>query len=93
MTHDEQLIPTRGSRDFGTSLADLTQSKGYESRYGTAARENNLKDYVFVILRRKWLILSLMLVVTSLATIQAYRDPSIYEGVTKLRIEPRPQSL
>src|SRR5689334_1387020 len=95
MTHDEHLVPASASHDLGTTLADLTQSKGYGkyARYGSATPETNLKDYLFVVLKRKWLILSLMLVITSLATIQAYRDPSIYEGVTKLRIEPKPQSV
>ena len=41
----------------------------------------------------KWLIMSLILVVTSLATIQAYRDPSIYEASTTIRIEPKPNVL
>src|SRR6266571_7729607 len=95
MTHDEHLVPARSSRELGTTLADLTQTKGYGKypRYGTTAPETNLKEYLFVVLKRKWLIMSLMLVITSLATIQAYRDPSIYEGATKLRIEPKPQSV
>src|SRR5258706_436618 len=33
--------------------------------------------------------MSLILVITSLATIQAYRDPAIYEGATTIRIEPK----
>ncbi len=95
MTHDEHLVPASASREVGTTLADLTRSKGYDkyARYGSAATETNLKEYVFVVLKRKWLIMSLMLVITSLATIQAYRDPSIYEGATKIRIEPKPQSV
>src|SRR6185436_20150909 len=42
---------------------------------------------------RKWLILSLVLVITSLVTIQAYREPSIYQGSSTIRIEPKPQSI
>src|ERR1700752_1453361 len=92
MTHDERLIPARERRDLDRPLTDLTQSKPY-GRYGNAAAEINLKDYLFVVLKRKWLIMSLVLVISSLATIQAYRDPSIYEGATTIKIEQKAQSI
>jgi succinoglycan biosynthesis transport protein ExoP len=92
MTHDEHLVPARTGRDLDATLADLTQSKPYAnkySRYGSEPADTNIKQYLFIVLKRKWLILSLVLVITSLATIQTYRDPSIYEGVTMVRIEGR----
>src|SRR5260370_14836589 len=91
MTHDEHLVPARAERDLNPTLAELTQGKPYGkySRYGATPVEANLKEYLFVILKRKWLILSLVLVITSLATIQAYREPSIYEGATTILIEPK----
>src|SRR5215813_13791638 len=92
MTHDDRLVPARKGGDLDRSLADLTQSKPY-GRYGNAGAEVNLKEYLFVILKRKWLIMSLVLVVTSLATIQAYREPSIYEGATTIKIEQKAQSI
>src|SRR5215813_1336523 len=92
MTHDDRLVPARKGGDLDRSLADLTQSKPY-GRYGNAGAEVNLKEYLFVILKRKWLIMSLVLVVTSLATIQAYREPSVYEGATTIKIEQKAQSI
>jgi capsular exopolysaccharide synthesis family protein len=91
MTHDEHLVPARAGRDLDTTLADLTKTKPYAKYpgYGTAANETNIKEYLFIVLKRKWLILSLMLVITSLATIQAYRDPSVYQGTTMIRIDGR----
>lgn len=92
MTHDEHLVPARSGRDLDATLADLTQSRGDANRYaryGSTPTDTNIKQYLFIILKRKWLILSLMLVITSLATIQAYRDPSVYEGTTMVRIEGR----
>ena len=93
MTQDERLIPVRG-RDLDTRLSEIAQGKSY-AKYGTYGNqpENNLREYLFVILKRKWLILSLVLVITSLVTIQAYREPSIYEGSTTIRIEAKPQSV
>ncbi len=95
MTHDEHLIPSAAGREVDVALADLAQEKSYSrySRYGSAPSETNLKEYLFIVLKRKWLILSLVLVVTSLATVLAYRDPAIYEGVTTVRIEAKPQNV
>src|SRR5216684_1836053 len=92
MTQDERLIPANHNLD--RSLTELAQSKPYGKydRYAGAQTETNLRDYFFVILKRKWLIMSLVLVVTSLVTIQAYRQPSIYEAATTIRIEAKPQS-
>lgn len=92
MIHDERLVPARDGRDLDRSLADLTQSKPY-GRYGNTSADLNLKEYLFVVLKRKWLIMSLVLVITSLATIQAYREPSIYEGATTIKIEQKAQSI
>ncbi|HYW71507.1 MAG TPA: Wzz/FepE/Etk N-terminal domain-containing protein, partial [Pyrinomonadaceae bacterium] len=93
MTQDERLVPAHGGREGNRSLAELTQSKGYGGRYGSSPSEANFKEYLFVVLKRKWLILSLLLIITSLATIQAYRAPSIYEGATTIRIEQKARSI
>lgn len=95
MTHDEHLVPARAGRDMDSTLAELTQGKPYTKygKYDAPVAETSIRDYLFVILKRKWLIMSLALVITSLATIQAYREPSYYEGATTIRIEPRGQSI
>src|SRR5713226_1166241 len=94
MTKDEHLIPVRPGPGVNTTLAEITQARAYEKygKYGAPA-ENHLRDYLFVVLKRKWLILSLVLVVTSLVTIQMFRSPSIYEGETTIRIEAKPKSV
>src|ERR1051326_1010774 len=90
MTQDERLLPVRPPREADTSLAEIAQARAYGkySRYGNQP-ETNLREYLFIILKRKWLILSLVLVITSLVTIQAYREPSTYQGSTTIRIEPK----
>jgi capsular exopolysaccharide synthesis family protein len=89
MTQDERLVPARSGRDLDATLAELTQSKPYGRYGGSPPTDTNLREYLFIILKRKWLIMSLILVLTSLATIQAYRDPNVYEGATTIRIEPK----
>lgn len=89
-TQDNRLIPVSADRGLDRPLSDLAQSKPYG--YG-AAHDPSLKDYFFVILKRKWLILSLVLVVTSLVAIQSFRSPSIYEGQTTIRIQQKVPSI
>jgi capsular exopolysaccharide synthesis family protein len=86
MSQDNRLLPvTAVDRALDRPLGELAQSKPY----GVAQTETNLRDYLFVVLKRKWLILALVLVVTSLVTIQMYRMPSIYEAATTIQIEPK----
>src|SRR6187431_1359910 len=89
-THDNRLIPVgldRGGLD--RPLSDLVQSRPY----GVAAETGSLKDYLVVVLKRKWLILSLVLVITSLVAIQSFRAPSIYEGETVIRIQQKQPNI
>lgn len=87
MSQDNRLLPVSAlDRSIDRPLADFTQAKPY----GVSGLEpTNFRDYLFVVLKRKWLILSLVLVVTSLVTIQAFRAPSIYAGETTIRIEQK----
>ncbi|MGI9165369.1 MAG: GumC family protein [Pyrinomonadaceae bacterium] len=91
MSQDNRLMPVSAlDRSVDRPLAEIAQSKPY----GVAAMEpTSIRDYLFVILKRKWLILSLVLVVTSLVAIQMFRQPSIYQGETTIRIEQKPRSV
>src|SRR6266404_813489 len=91
MSQDNRLIPvTALDRSLDRPLSDLTQSKPY----GVSGTEPaTIRDYLFIVLKRKWLILSLVLVITSLVTIQAFRAPSIYQGETTIRIQQKPMSV
>src|SRR5205807_4229296 len=92
MTKDEHLVPARAGRELDSPLAEIAQAKAYE-KYGRTPTESSLKDYLFVILKRKWLIMSLVLVITSLVTVQAYREPSTYEGRTIIQIQAKQQNI
>ena len=87
MSQDNRLLPVSAlDRGLDRPLAEFTQAKPY----GVSGLEpTSFRDYLFVVLKRKWLILSLVLVVTSLVTIQAFRSPSIYAGETTIRIEQK----
>jgi len=88
---DNRLIPVPGlDRGLDRPLSDLVQSKPYGISGDDPAA---LKNYLFIVLKRKWLILSLVLVVTSLVAIQSFRSPSIYEGETTIRIQEKTPSV
>ncbi len=91
MSQDNRLLPSLPAveRALDRPLGEIAQSKPY----GVSQNETNIRDYLFVVLKRKWLILALVLVVTSLVTIQMYRMPSIYEAATTLQIEPKRNSV
>src|SRR4030095_9651390 len=92
MSQDNHLmpIPAGGERGLDRPLSDMNQVRSY----GPAATEpNQLRDYLFVVLKRKWLIISLCFVVTSLVAVQMFRQPSIYEAEATIRIEQRTQNV
>ncbi|MEN3327391.1 MAG: polysaccharide biosynthesis transport protein [Acidobacteriota bacterium] len=91
---DNRLIPVSGlDRGLDRPVSDLAPGKTYGG-YGVSVDDpNTLKDYLTIILKRKWLILSLVLVVTSLVAIQSFRTPSIYEGETIIRIQEKKPSI
>jgi succinoglycan biosynthesis transport protein ExoP len=92
MSQDNRLLPLSPGTSLDRPLSDLTQSKKY---YGasTTAEPTHLRDYLAVVLKRKWLILSLVVVVTSLVTVQMYRLPPIYEAETTIQIEPKRRTI
>ena len=87
---DNRLIPVGLDRGLDRPLTDAIPSKPYGASANDPA---NLKDYLFVVLKRRWLILSLVLVVTSLVAIQSFRAPSIYEGETTIRIQQKQPNI
>lgn len=91
MSQDNRLMPMPAvDRALDRPLSDIGQVRSY----GPAASEpSQLRDYLFVVLKRKWLILSLCLVVTSLVAIQMFRQPSIYEAAATIRIEQRAKNI
>ena len=90
MAQDNRLMPVSAlDRNIDRPLADFVSAKPY----GVSGEPTTLRDYLFVVLKRKWLILSLVVVITSLVTIQSFRAPSVYLGETTIRIEQRPMSV
>lgn len=91
MSPDDRLLPLSGvERGLDRPLREPVQAKPY----GVSPMEpTHLRDYMQVVLKRKWLILTLALVVTTLVTIYMYRQPNIYEAATTIQIEDQASSI
>jgi polysaccharide biosynthesis transport protein len=86
MAQDNQLLPISSLDRMDRRLSDLTQSRPYGV---TGSEPAAFRQYLFIVLKRKWLILTMVLVITSLVAIQSFRLPPIYQGEATIRIEPR----
>jgi capsular exopolysaccharide synthesis family protein len=93
MSQENRLLPLT-SETLDRPLRDLAASPVPMPASSVSASEPaHLREYLAVVLKRKWLILSLAIVVTSLVSIQMYRTPSIYEALAQIQIEQRPRSV
>ncbi len=91
MMQDNRLLPLP-SDTLDRPLRDLAQPVPVVAAV-SPQEPAHLREYLNVVLKRKWLILSLMVVVTSLVAIQMYRLPSQYEAQATLQIEQKPRSV
>jgi len=92
MSQDNRLLPLTPGANLDRPLRDLTQPERPNNTY-SLAEPTHLRDYLSVVLKRKWLILSLLVVVTSLVTIQMYRQPTMYAARTTIQIEQKTKNL
>jgi len=52
-------------------------------------KQSDLRDWFRLILHRKWLIISVVVIVTSTTVLFAYSQPSIYEASATVQIDPK----
>ncbi|MDQ5838688.1 MAG: polysaccharide biosynthesis tyrosine autokinase [Acidobacteriota bacterium] len=86
MMQDNRLLPL-SSEALDRPLRELAQPVPVAA--ASTQEPAHLREYLAVVLKRKWLILSLVVVVTSLTAVQMYRMPSIYEAETTIQIEQK----
>jgi capsular exopolysaccharide synthesis family protein len=95
MSQDNRLLPL-SPETLDRPLRDLAAPPAVSAAQPIAvasAEPAHLREYLAVVLKRKWLILSLMVVITSLVSIQMYRLPSVYEASTQIQIEQKPRNV
>lgn len=92
MSQENRLLPLT-SETLDRPLRDLAAPMVAPAASVSANEPAHLREYLAVVLKRKWLILSLIVVVTSLVAIQMYRTPSIYEAQTQIQIEQKQRDV
>jgi capsular exopolysaccharide synthesis family protein len=93
MSQENRLLPL-SSDALDRPLRDLAAAPAAVPAAAVSPHEPaHLREYLAVVLKRKWLILSLVVVVGSLVSIQMYRTPSIYEASTQIQIEQKQRSI
>ncbi len=93
MSQDNRLLPL-SPEALDRPLSSLSQPAAVPVAATTSATDPaHLREYLAIVLKRKWLILSLAIVVTSIVAIQMYRQPSIYEAETQVQIEQKNNSV
>ena len=92
MAQDNRLLPLSHGGSLDRPLRELTQPERPNNTY-SSVEPTHLREYLAVVLKRKWLILSLAVVVTSLVAIQMYRLPSVYEAQTTIQIEQKSKNI
>ena len=85
MSQDNRLLPLTPGQNLDRPLRDLIQPDKGNNTY-SLSEPTHLREYLSVVLKRKWLILSLLVVVTSLVAIQMYRLPTIYRAESTIQI-------
>ncbi len=80
------LLPSSNSNKL--QPARLLDNR-YEDYARPYQRPRELLDYLSLVLKRKWLILSLVLVGTTLAALYLAQQPPVYEAITVIRIEQK----
>src|SRR5256885_11108930 len=94
MPQDNRLLPwtPAAAAPLDRPLRELAQPTQATGSY-SLPEPTHLRDYLNIVLKRKWLILSLVTVITTLVAIQMYRLPSIYEAKAVIQIEQKSRSF
>jgi capsular exopolysaccharide synthesis family protein len=85
------LLPSSTSNKLQPArLLDHRYEDDYARPY---QRPRELLDYFSVVLKRKWLIISLVLIGTTIAALYVIQQPAIYEATTVIRIEQQSNNI
>jgi polysaccharide biosynthesis transport protein len=79
------------SVEEAANLLDLKRDYVYGRGVTVDREETHLRDYWRIIRRRLWVPISALVIGTMIAAIYNLSQPSIYEGVTKIKIEREDQ--
>ena len=84
---DERLLPLPGATDLQLAAQDIQTN--YSPFYDEdLAQGRSLREYFLVVYKRLPLILAMTILITAGVAFYMYKQPSVYESVTTMIIEP-----
>ncbi|MGB7202487.1 MAG: polysaccharide biosynthesis tyrosine autokinase [Pyrinomonadaceae bacterium] len=88
MENDQRLTPLPITNELAPSSIDLSlpYSAGYDD---SLQSKRSIRQYINVVYKRLPIIIAITILVTAVAALYSYRQPSIYMGQTEMIIGPR----
>lgn len=93
MARDERLLPLPNELQKLKVQTEPEIQAGYKPLYDSDlfAEKRSIREYLNVVLKRKWMILGILTVATVSTAIYMYRLPSQYQAHSQISLEPRRQ--
>src|SRR5215469_12142964 len=83
MSDDHKLIP----RDGSTSMVEVVSMPSRLPPLDLSPREPHLYDYILILRKHQWLILSFLLAVVTIVSIATFRMQPVYTATARLEID------
>src|SRR5882757_4866670 len=83
MTDDNKLIP----KDSGTGAAEVVSMPQRIPSFDLSPREPHLYDYLLILRKHQWLILSFLLAVVTIVSIATFRMQPVYSTTARIEID------
>jgi succinoglycan biosynthesis transport protein ExoP len=90
MSEDNKLVP-RGSGSNGT--VELIPPSPNLVAWDLSPREPHLYDYLLILRKHQWLILSFLVAVVTIVTISTFRMQAVYVATARIEIDPANASI
>ncbi|HXL22101.1 MAG TPA: polysaccharide biosynthesis tyrosine autokinase [Candidatus Dormibacteraeota bacterium] len=89
MSDENKLVP----RENGSAPVELLPPSARLPAWELSPREPHLYDYLLILRKHQWLILSFMLAVVTIVAIATFRMQSVYIATARLEIDPEKSSI
>jgi polysaccharide biosynthesis transport protein len=86
MADDSKLIPREGPSN-GNGTVDVVASSSRLPVWDLSPREPHLYDYLLILRKHQWLVLSFMLAVVTIVSIATFRMQPVYVATTRIEID------
>ncbi|HEY0322714.1 MAG TPA: polysaccharide biosynthesis tyrosine autokinase [Pyrinomonadaceae bacterium] len=90
---DDNRLSALAQGDSNKALLEQPQSQPPAAGEAMLSEPTDLRSYLALVYRRKWMIISIAIIVTTLVALYMYRLPPVYIAETTIRIEQKPESF